>query len=101
MARVIGPTPPGIGRDESRDLAHARVDVADQPGLGAGDADVEHGGPGTYVLRRDQPGHAGRGHDDVGAAQVGREVAGAGVAERHGGVLACAGSAAGRAGDRR
>ena len=54
--------------------------------------------PGLTMSPVMMPGHAGRGDDDVGVAHVGGQVAGAGVAQRHRGVLASGGSAAGRAG---
>ena len=47
--------------------------------------------PGLTLSRGDQPGNAGRGDDDVGAAQVARQVAGAGVAQGHGRVLGAPG----------
>ena len=85
MARVIGPTPPGLGltqpatsatssRDVSGDLGPSRHDPAD--------ADVEDRGAGLDHVGGDQAGHTGRGDDDVGLAHLGGEVAGAGVAQR-------------------
>ena len=44
IARVIGPTPPGIGATKPATSRTSGRDVADQAGLGPGDADVEHGG---------------------------------------------------------
>ena len=43
IAIVIGPTPPGTGVRKPGELGGAGLDVADEPVVGAVDADVDHG----------------------------------------------------------
>ena len=59
--------------------------------VAARDADVEDHSTGLDVLGRDQARHPGRGDDDVGAAQVLRQVPRPGVGERHRRVVLAAG----------
>ena len=87
IARVIGPTPPGTGATYP---ATSRTSGATSP---TSPPEVRvmptstHRGARPDQVRGDQAGHAGRRHDHVGAAQVAGEVTGAGVAQRHRGVL--------------
>ena len=90
-ARVIGPTPPGIGASKPATSADLGRDVADRCRVGARDADVEHDRTRLDHVGGDQTGDAGGRDDDVGAADVLGEVTGAGVAQGHGGVLGAAG----------
>ena len=90
-ARVIGPTPPGLGLTQPATSATSRRDVPGDLAVDPADADVEHGGAGLDHVRRDDAGHAGRGDDDVGLAHLGGQVAGAGVAQRDRRVLAAPG----------
>ena len=85
--------------DLGRDVAGvaALAVGADHPG----DADVHDRRARPDHVRRDEPGHADRGDHDVGPPGVLGEVAGAGVAQGHGGVLRAAGQQqAERAADR-
>ena len=50
IARVMGPMPPGIGATCARDPAYARIKITNQPGIGAGGADIPRGQPAP-VLR--------------------------------------------------
>ena len=60
------PDAPGHRRHPRGHLVDAGVDVADQTGLGAGDADVDADRAGLDHVGGDQAGAAGGGHDDVG-----------------------------------
>ncbi len=75
IARVIGPTPPGIGAMWPATSKTSRRDVADESCLGARCADVQHGRAGLDHVGGDETGHAGSGDDDVGAADVAGQVA--------------------------
>jgi 1,4-alpha-glucan branching enzyme len=83
--------PAGIGREESGHLGHAGVHVAGELAVDVRDADVQHGGAGLDHVGGDQAGNAGGGDDDVSAPGVRGQVAGAGVAEGDGAVLAAPG----------
>ena len=91
MARVIGPTPPGTGATQEATSWTLASRSPAKPGLGPGDADVHADRSGLDHVAGDQPGPPGRGDDDVGGPGVRGDVDGAGVAERHRGVLALAG----------
>ena len=92
IARVIGPTPPGFGRHEPGDVHDVEGDVPGDLAVHPADADVEDGGARLDHVggdqararrprrRRCRPSRTWRG-----------QVAGAGVAQRHGGVLGAAG----------
>ena len=87
MAGVMAPVPPGIGVIQPGHLGHGvEVDVADDAGLGAGDAHVEHGGAGLHEVGRDEPADAHRRHEDVGLAAHAGQVGAAGVGDGDGGV---------------
>ena len=92
MARVIGPTPPGIGASQPATSATSGATSPTRPvSVGPGDADVDHGRAGLDHFRGQQAGPPGRHHHDVRGSGVRGEILGAGVAERHGGVLGPAG----------
>src|SRR5215210_2934044 len=74
----------GHRRQQPRPLAHALVDVADEPALRAVDADVDNGRALLHHRGRQHPGRAHRRDDDVGARGLGGEVAGSRVAEGDG-----------------
>ena len=85
IATVIGPTPPGTGVMQRRARARRELDVADELAVSdAVDADVDHDGAGLDPLAADQPGLADRRDHDVGAADLGGEVARARMTDRHG-----------------
>ena len=105
-ATVIGPTPPGFGDSEARDLGdagmHVAVDLA-LAGLGVGlarHADVEHRGAGLDVLGAHEVLDARRRDDDVGLTQVAAQVDRAGVGQRDRRVDTRGGSAAARSSGR-
>ena len=100
IARVIGPTPPGLGETQPATSQTSVGDVAGDLAVDPRDAHVEHGRTRLDHVGGDDAGHAGRGDHDVGGAGVRGQVAGAGVAQGDGGVLASGGSAAGRAAGR-
>ena len=79
-----------------RDLAHLVGDVADDPGLAVRPTTrvvptSSTTAPGPHHVGRDQPGTAGRADHDVSGPDDGGQVAGAGVARGHGGVLGAPG----------
>ena len=87
IAIVIGPTPPGTGVIRRGALGGRREgDVADQAGVGAVDADVDHRGALLDPVALDELGPPDRGDEHVGAAADRREVARARVAGGDGGV---------------
>ena len=73
IARVIGPTPPGLGETQP---ATSHTSSATSPAIlpsTRDDADVEHRGARLdHVAAVTMPGHAGRGHHDVGVCARGR-----------------------------
>ena len=87
IARVIGPTPPGFGATCPATPSDVEGDVAGDLAVDPADADVEDGGARLDHVGGDQARDAGGGDHDVGGPHVRGQVAGAGVAERHGGVL--------------
>ena len=74
MARVIGPTPPGLG-DRTR-RPRPRPGPRRRPGPSSVRVIPTSSttAPGLDHVRGDQPRHPGRGHHDVGAARVRRQV---------------------------
>ena len=71
QAIVIGPTPPGTGRDRAGDLdGLVEVDVADEAVVGAVDADVDHGRAGLDPVAAD---HLGRGRPRRSARRRARQ----------------------------
>ena len=72
---VIGPTPPGTGRDRAGDFDRfVEGDVAEQLARAVGLldallADVDHGRAGLQPVAADQLGPADGGDDDVGARE--------------------------------
>ena len=91
IARVIGPTPPGTGATQRGHLVHAGVEVADQAGVGPGDADVDADRTGLDHVGGDQPGRPAAATTMSACRVCCGDVDGAGVAQRDGGVLALAG----------
>ena len=100
MARVIGPTPPGIGASQPATSATSaatsptsrgrfegvegfEVEVPVRPG----DADVDHRRAGLDHIRGEQPGPSRGHHHDVRGPGVRGEILGPGVAQRDRGVL--------------
>jgi 1,4-alpha-glucan branching enzyme len=81
------PDPAGVGREVSGDLGDAGVDVPGELAVHVGDPDVQDGGARLDHVGPDHVRDSGGGHDDVRAPGVRGDVAGAGVAERDGGVL--------------
>ena len=68
IAIVIGPTPPGTGVSRPARARDGRVDVADEPAVGAVDADVDDRRALASPCRRvTMPGDADRGDEHVGA----------------------------------
>ena len=70
QAIVIGPTPPGTGVRCEATSAAPGIDVADEPGLGPVDADVDHGRAGLDHVGRDDRCAPRRDHEDVGVERV-------------------------------
>ena len=87
---VIGPTPPGTGVMAPRPFGRLGIgDVADQPPVGQPvDADIDHHGPRRDPVAAHHLRPARGGDQDLGAAALGGQVAGARMRDRHGGVRA-------------
>ena len=86
---MVGPTPPGHGRDRRGDGLHRReVHVAGERAVGeAVDAHVDHGGAGLHVRGPDQARAAHRHHQHVRLTRHRGQVRRLAVGHRHGGVL--------------
>ena len=85
IAIVIGPTPRGTGVMQPRALGRGvEVDVADQPVVGAVDADVDHRRALLDPVALHHPRAPDRGDEHVGAAAHVGQVARARVADGHG-----------------
>ena len=94
-AMVIGPTPPGTGViAPATSLALAKsTSPTSLPLARPVDADVDHGRAGLQPVALDHLRPADGGDDDVGAADDGRQVAGAAVGDGDGAILARAAAA--------
>ena len=83
------------GADHRRD--RGELDVADDPAAGDGvDAAVDDHGRPVDHLRADEPGDAGGGDEDLGAARLARQVARGAMADHDGGVARQKSEATGR-----
>ena len=83
IAIVIGPTPPGTGVIRPATLdRRLEVHIADEPVVGAVDADVDHGRAGLDPVAPDHLGTADGGDQHVGPTADLGQIAGARMADR-------------------
>ncbi len=85
IAIVIGPTPPGTGRDRRSDLRRGLVvDIADQTVFEPVHADVDHHRPGFHGVGAKQARNPHRRDENVGTPADGVQVPGPGMTDGDG-----------------